>query len=123
MESNSSGVVQVAIHSTAIGGRQPQNLNVKLTPNNVLLEMVFHASCLCQFDVLGKKPKRFIFASAGLECFECPLANSCWEIKLPWSAGMSYVKQAERTLMGLKADILLDVAGFHIARSEFTKSD
>ncbi len=51
------------------------------------------------------------------------MESSCWDLKLPLSAEIEYIKTSEKALMSIKADFLLDLVELHILRSSFAQVD
>jgi hypothetical protein len=98
--------------------------------------MGFLVSSVSKRDVVGRKPRRKVFAMEGLTAWEKEVKKeiSCeytiagqWIIKLmthptlldpPW-AGLGDVEEIEERQARIKADLLCELAAVSIMRSEF----
>ncbi|KAF9040454.1 hypothetical protein BDZ89DRAFT_347994 [Hymenopellis radicata] len=104
-----SGVVEIIFHSSP-------PLHIQTTHPRILLILAYLVSAIAKKDPVGRKPKRKLFANEGLTMWEKEMRKPI--VLSPW-ASVSDVTQLEYTMNRLKGDLLCELVGVHIMRSEF----
>lgn len=104
-----SGVVEIPFPNSP-------PLHVQTTHSRILFILTYLVSAIAKKDPVGRKPKRKTFALEGLLTWEKEMRKP---VILPSWASVSDVEQLESTMARLKADLLCELVGVHIMRSEF----
>ncbi|KAJ3845306.1 hypothetical protein F5878DRAFT_550612 [Lentinula raphanica] len=95
-------------------------LYVQTTHPRVLYVLAFLVSCVAKKDPVGRRPKRKIFAIEGLSTWERELKK---ELNLPTYASMGDFEQIDLKLAKIKADLMCELVGVSIMRSEFDAAE
>ncbi|KAH9926501.1 uncharacterized protein B0H18DRAFT_1006448 [Fomitopsis serialis] len=89
---------------------------LQVTHPRILFLLTFLVSATSKRDAVGRKPKRKVFAQAGLDAWDNH-HNS--EISFALWAGIGDVEEVEQRLARIRADLLCEVIALSIMRSEF----
>ncbi|KZT73388.1 hypothetical protein DAEQUDRAFT_721986 [Daedalea quercina L-15889] len=103
------GMVEIPLPNSA-----PVVLHV--THPRVLFLLTFLVSSTSKRDAVGRKPKRKVFAQAGLDAWE---NESARDISFALWAGIGDVEEVEQRLARIRADLLCELIALSIMRSEF----
>ncbi|KAJ3789960.1 hypothetical protein GGU10DRAFT_303991 [Lentinula aff. detonsa] len=95
-------------------------LYVQTTHPRVLYIVAFLVSCVAKKDPVGRRPKRKIFAIEGLSTWERELKK---ELHLPTFASLGYLEEIDLRLAKIKADLMCELVGVSIMRSEFDAAE
>ncbi|KAJ3761926.1 hypothetical protein EV360DRAFT_36798 [Lentinula raphanica] len=95
-------------------------LYVQTTHPRVLYVLAFLVSCVAKKDPVGRRPKRKIFAIEGLSTWERELKK---ELNLPTYASMGDFEQIDLKLAKIKADLMCELVGVSMMRSEFDAAE
>ncbi|KAH7914523.1 hypothetical protein BJ138DRAFT_1143607 [Hygrophoropsis aurantiaca] len=95
-------------------------LAIHSTHPRVLYLLTFLLSSAAKRDPVGRKPKRKIFATEGLAVWEREVMR---EMMLPAWAGVGDAFELEQRVVRIKADILCELIGTSIQRSEFDAAE
>ncbi|KAH7924786.1 hypothetical protein BV22DRAFT_1034747 [Leucogyrophana mollusca] len=90
------------------------------THPRVLYLLTFLVSSIAKRDPVGRKPKRKMFATEGLAVWEREVAR---EMVLPPWAGVGDAFELEQRVVRIKADLLCELVGISIQRSEFEAAE
>ncbi|KAI0041400.1 hypothetical protein FA95DRAFT_1548791 [Auriscalpium vulgare] len=96
-------------------------LCVRMTHPRTLYYLAFLLSSVAKPDPVGRKPKRKVFALEGLAMFDRP--GEAPGLSLPKWASIGELEEVEGRLDRMKADLLCELAGAHIMRSEFDEAE
>ncbi|KAH9830402.1 uncharacterized protein C8Q71DRAFT_785481 [Rhodofomes roseus] len=98
--------------------RMPKSAPVVLqvTHPRILFLLTFLASATSKRDPVGRKPKRKVFAQAGLDAWDTVHDS---EITFALWAGIGDVEEVEQRLARIRADLLCELIALSIMRSEF----
>ncbi|KAE9409175.1 hypothetical protein BT96DRAFT_970138 [Gymnopus androsaceus JB14] len=113
-EDAACGIVQIALSETS------PPLYVQTTHPRILYTLAYLVSCVAKKDPVGRKPKRKIFAMEGLTTWERELNR---ELRLPSWASMGDFEEIDIKLAKIKADLMCELAGVSIMRSEFDAAE
>ncbi|KAH6911011.1 hypothetical protein BKA70DRAFT_1099641 [Coprinopsis sp. MPI-PUGE-AT-0042] len=97
-----------------------QPLYVQTTHPRVLFALAFLVTAIAKRDPVGRKPKRKVFAGEGLAVVERELQK---EVALPMWASERDVVEHRLRLQKLKADMMCEIIGVCIMRSEFGEAE
>ncbi|KAJ3857269.1 hypothetical protein EV368DRAFT_77885 [Lentinula lateritia] len=95
-------------------------LYVQTTHPRILYILAFLVSCVAKKDPVGRRPKRKIFAVEGLSTWERELKK---ELNLPSFASMGDLEGIDLRLAKIKADLMCELVGVSIMRSEFDAAE
>ncbi|KAJ3750889.1 hypothetical protein DFH05DRAFT_129609 [Lentinula detonsa] len=111
-------------------------LYVQTTHPRVLYIVAFLVSCVAKKDPVGRRPKRKIFAIEGLSTWErelkkelhCKfvLSQECtftYHELVPTFASLGYLEEIDLRLAKIKADLMCELVGVSIMRSEFDAAE
>ncbi len=104
-----NGVVEITFPSSS-------PLHIQTTHPRILLILAYLVSAIAKKDPVGRKPKRKLFANEGLTMWEKEMRKPI--MLSPW-ASVSDLTQLEYTMNRMKGDLLCELVGVHIMRSEF----
>ncbi|CAA7269717.1 unnamed protein product [Cyclocybe aegerita] len=107
------GVVEVDL-----GGATP--LLMQVTHPKVVFGLGFLVSSVAKRDPVGRKPKRRVFASEGVALLEREVRK---EVPLPLWASVADVHEIQLRMQKMKADMLCELIGVAITRSEFDDAE
>ncbi|KAJ4485686.1 hypothetical protein J3R30DRAFT_3365295 [Lentinula aciculospora] len=96
------------------------SLYVQTTHPRILYVLAFLVSCVAKKDPVGRRPKRKIFAIEGLSTWERELKK---ELHLPSFASMGDLEGIDTRLAKIKADLMCELVGVSIMRSEFNAAE
>ncbi|KDN35206.1 hypothetical protein RSAG8_11781, partial [Rhizoctonia solani AG-8 WAC10335] len=91
------------------------SLLIKSTHPRVIFELAFLMSSIARRDVVGRKPRRLIFATEGLRAG----TEMGVEVAFPVWATLEDVKGTELRLAEIRADLLCELVAIATMRSEF----
>ncbi|KAF8729303.1 hypothetical protein RHS02_07868, partial [Rhizoctonia solani] len=91
------------------------SLLIKSTHPRVVFELAFLISSIARRDVVGRKPRRLIFAMEGLRAG----AEVGVEVAFPVWATLEDVKETELRLAEIRADLMCELVAIATMRSEF----
>ncbi|CAE6471106.1 unnamed protein product [Rhizoctonia solani] len=91
------------------------SLLIKSTHPRVIFELAFLVSSIARRDVVGRKPRRLIFATEGLRAG----AETGVEVAFPVWATLEDVKETESRLAEIRGDLMCELVAIAIMRSEF----
>ncbi|KAJ1302990.1 hypothetical protein OPQ81_003282 [Rhizoctonia solani] len=94
-------------------------LFIKSTHPRVVFELAFLVSSIARRDVVGRKPRRLIFATEGLRAG----AEVGVEVAFPVWATLEDVKETELKLVEIRADLMCELVAIAIMRSEFEAAE
>ncbi|KAH6896175.1 hypothetical protein BKA70DRAFT_1318603 [Coprinopsis sp. MPI-PUGE-AT-0042] len=97
-----------------------QPLYVQTTHPRVLFALAFLVTAIAKRDPVGRKPKRKVFAGEGLAVVERELQK---EVAVPMWASERDVVEHRLRLQKLKADMMCEIIGVCIMRSEFGEAE
>ncbi|QRV95233.1 hypothetical protein RhiJN_23251 [Ceratobasidium sp. AG-Ba] len=90
-------------------------LMVRTTHPRVMFELAFLVSSVSRRDVVGRKPRRMVFAVEGLRATE----EIGVDVAFPVWATLEDVRQTELRLAEIRADLMCELAAIATMRSEF----
>ncbi|KAG8683669.1 hypothetical protein FRC08_014142 [Ceratobasidium sp. 394] len=90
-------------------------LMVRTTHPRVMFELAFLVSSVSRRDVVGRKPRRMVFAAEGLRATE----EVGIDVAFPVWATLEDMKQTELRLAEIRADLLCELVSIATMRSEF----
>ncbi|KAF9449730.1 hypothetical protein P691DRAFT_702735 [Macrolepiota fuliginosa MF-IS2] len=96
------------------------SLHYQLTHPRAVYVLGFLVSSLAKRDLVGRKPKKKVFASEGIIAIDKELKK---ELAFPPWASISDVKEADYRLKKLRADLMCELIGASIMRSEFDEAE
>ncbi|KAJ3918552.1 hypothetical protein F5877DRAFT_78902 [Lentinula edodes] len=108
------GIVRIALSGPSLP------LYVQTTHPRILYTLAFLVSCVAKKDPVGRRPKRKIFAVEGLSTWERELKK---ELSLPSFASMGDLEGIDLRLAKIKADLMCELVGVSIMRSEFDAAE
>ncbi|KAJ3936138.1 MAG: hypothetical protein NXY57DRAFT_986899 [Lentinula lateritia] len=108
------GIVRIALSEPSLP------LYVQTTHPRILYILAFLVSCVAKKDPVGRRPKRKIFAVEGLSTWERELKK---ELNLPSFASMGDLEGIDLRLAKIKADLMCELVGVSIMRSEFEAAE
>ncbi|KAI0706088.1 hypothetical protein BC835DRAFT_1312173 [Cytidiella melzeri] len=91
-------------------------LVMQVTHPRLLFLLGFLVSSVAKRDVLGRKPRRKVFAAEGLSAWDREIAQA---IVLPLCASKLDFEEIEQRLVRVKGDLLCELIAVSIMRSEF----
>ncbi|CUA75580.1 hypothetical protein RSOLAG22IIIB_11850 [Rhizoctonia solani] len=91
------------------------SLLIKSTHPRTIFELAFLVSSIARRDVVGRKPRRFIFAIEGLRAG----TEMGVEVAFPVWATLEDVKETELRLAEIRADLMCELVAIATMRSEF----
>ncbi|KZT18694.1 hypothetical protein NEOLEDRAFT_1246306 [Neolentinus lepideus HHB14362 ss-1] len=94
-------------------------LTVQVTHPRILYMLTFLVSAVAKRDVVGRKPKRKVFASEGIAAWEREAGK---EVVLPPWASVGDVEEVQQRMARIKADLLCELAAVGVMRSEFEEA-
>ncbi|KAK7051469.1 hypothetical protein VNI00_004443 [Paramarasmius palmivorus] len=97
-------------------------LQIQTTHPRVLYVLAYLVSAVAKKDPVGRKPKKKIFSMEGLVAWEKEVKKELM-CKLPNWATVSDVDQVDLKLAKIKADLLCELIGVSIMRSDFDSAD
>ncbi|KAF7783867.1 hypothetical protein Agabi119p4_32 [Agaricus bisporus var. burnettii] len=95
-------------------------LHYQLTHPRVIYILGFLVSSLAKRDMMGRKPKKKVFASEGIIAIDKELRR---EIAVPTWASISDVREIDTRFKKLRADLMCEIIGASIMRSEFDEAE
>ncbi|KAH7339172.1 hypothetical protein B0J17DRAFT_660033 [Rhizoctonia solani] len=95
------------------------SLLVKSTHPRVIFELAFLVSSIARRDVVGRKPRRLIFATEGLRAG----TEVGVEVAFPVWATLEDVRETELRLAEIRADLMCELVAIATMRSEFQVAD
>ncbi|KAJ3495993.1 hypothetical protein NLJ89_g10544 [Agrocybe chaxingu] len=107
------GVVEVDL-----GGATP--VLVQVTHPKIVFGLGFLISSVAKRDPVGRKPKRRVFASEGVALVDREVKK---EVPLPLWASVADVREIQLRMQKMKADMLCELIGVAITRSEFDDAE
>ncbi|KAF7331392.1 hypothetical protein MKEN_00017200 [Mycena kentingensis (nom. inval.)] len=110
----SEGVVEIPLDET-----QPP-LYIRSTHPRVLYVLGYLISAIARRDLIGRKPKRKTFVLEGLGIVE---REATRELKVPRWASAGDVQAIELQTAKIRADLLCELVGVCIMRSEFAEAE
>ncbi|KAH9486026.1 hypothetical protein JR316_0000090 [Psilocybe cubensis] len=109
----SSGIVEIELANS-------HPLRVQVTHPRVLYTLGFLVSSISKRDPVGRKPKRRLYAEEGVLTVERELKK---ELALPIWASVSDLKEMQERFHKMRADMLCELIGVAISRSEFDDAE
>ncbi|KAG8790713.1 hypothetical protein FRC12_011218 [Ceratobasidium sp. 428] len=92
-------------------------LMVRTTHPRVMFELAFLVSSVSRRDVVGRKPRRLVFAAEGLRASE----EMGIDVAFPVWATLQDMKRTELQLAEIRADLLCELVAISTMRSEFDR--
>ncbi|KAF9476022.1 hypothetical protein BDN70DRAFT_839938 [Pholiota conissans] len=108
-----SGIVEVELPSSP-------PLRVQVTHPRVIYSLGFLVSSVSKRDPVGRKPKRTLFANEGILVVDRELKK---EIPMPTWASIQDVKNFQDRMHKMKADMMCELIGVAISRSEYADAE
>ncbi|KAG7100224.1 hypothetical protein E1B28_001999 [Marasmius oreades] len=93
---------------------------IQTTHPRILYVLAYLVSAVAKKDPVGRKPKRKIFATEGLSAWERELKR---ELKLPAWATVGDVEEIDIKMAKIKGDLMCELIGVSIMRSELDAAD
>ncbi|KAG9121950.1 hypothetical protein FRC07_001866 [Ceratobasidium sp. 392] len=94
-------------------------LMVRTTHPRVMFELAFLVSSVSRRDVVGRKPRRMVFASEGVRASE----EMGIDVAFPVWATLRDMQQTELRLAEIRADLLCELVAIATMRSEFDAAE
>ncbi|KAL0577825.1 hypothetical protein V5O48_004153 [Marasmius crinis-equi] len=110
-----SGIIEIPFPNQ----RTPP-MYVQTTHPKILYVLTFLVSAVAKKDPVGRKPKRKLFATEGLAAWEKEVKR---ELKMPTWGTAGDVERIETRMAKIKGDLLCELIGVSIMRSEFDEAD
>ncbi|CAA7268917.1 unnamed protein product [Cyclocybe aegerita] len=101
-----------------LGGGTP--LLIQVTHPKVIFGLGFLVSAVAKRDPVGRKPKRRVFAGEGVALVDREVKK---EVPLPLWASSADVHEIQLRMQKMKADMLCELIGVAITRSEFDDAE
>ncbi|KAJ3562231.1 hypothetical protein NP233_g9703 [Leucocoprinus birnbaumii] len=95
-------------------------LHYQLTHPRVIYVLGFLVSSLAKRDLMGRKPKKKVFATEGILAVDKEMKK---ELAFPPWASINDVKNTDLRLKRLRADLMCELIGASIMRSEFDEAE
>ncbi|KAF9055616.1 hypothetical protein BJ165DRAFT_1427330 [Panaeolus papilionaceus] len=95
-------------------------LQVQVTHPRVILNLAFLISSISKRDPVGRKPKRKLFAGEGVSALERDIKR---EIEMPTWSSQDDLDAIYLRMHKIKADMLCELVGVTICRSEFSEAE
>ncbi|KAF8167157.1 hypothetical protein B0H34DRAFT_791923 [Crassisporium funariophilum] len=113
------GIIDVPFPPSSSSSPSPA-LQIQATHPRLILALGFLISAIAKRDPVGRKPKRRIFAAEGVVVVDKELRK---DVPVPvWAGGQDV--QAYRARMGrVKADLVCELVGVAVTRSEFDEAE
>ncbi|KJA19213.1 hypothetical protein HYPSUDRAFT_168399 [Hypholoma sublateritium FD-334 SS-4] len=108
-----SGIVDVNLPRSPL-------FRVQVTHPRVIFTLGFLISSISKRDPVGRKPKRRMFANEGMLVVDKELKK---EIPLPSWGSLADVENFQLRMYKMKADMMCELIGLCISRSEFTDAE
>ncbi|PPR08179.1 hypothetical protein CVT24_001529, partial [Panaeolus cyanescens] len=95
-------------------------LQVQVTHPRIVINLAFLLSSVSKRDPVGRKPKRKLFAGEGIQALERDIKR---EIEMPIWASQSDLDEMYQRMHKIRADMICELAGVSICRSEFSDAE
>ncbi|KAF8816161.1 hypothetical protein BYT27DRAFT_7128066 [Phlegmacium glaucopus] len=110
-----SGIVEIPFENPP-----SPSLFIQVTHPRIIFAMGFLVSSVAKRDPVGRKPKRKMFAAEGLAVLQREAKK---EVEVPPWASVSDVREFEGRMSRIRADLICELIGVSICRSEFDEAE